>query len=350
MKVSRKIPIQNIYYLLSYAWNKLEERDIVEVHGIESSNLYDLFAKVLANGLNHLFKRGIGRDYVEESEDLRCLRGKLDFSETLKRNLFIKARAHCIHDEFSYNVLHNQILKSTLRQLIFVDKLDSDLKNELAGLHRKLHDIDDIQLSSIVFSRIQLNQNNAFYDFLLRICALIYDNLLVSEGSGKSKFRDFFEDERQMASLFEEFVRNFYRLEAAGCRVSSEEISWDAIPLDEKSTSYLPKMKTDISIERNGSKMIIDTKYYKQTLEKSRYEKETIRSAHLYQLFSYLQNLEAKGGINRFCAGTLIYPTVDQEIRLNYQIRGHKVMIRTLNLNQHWQGIHQELMSLLEEI
>ena len=47
-----KIPIQNIYYLLCYAWNKLEERDIVDVRGIDSTKILDLFARVLIGGLS----------------------------------------------------------------------------------------------------------------------------------------------------------------------------------------------------------------------------------------------------------------------------------------------------------
>ena len=43
MNNTPKIPIQNIYYLLCYAWNRLEERDIVDVSGIDSTNLVDLF-------------------------------------------------------------------------------------------------------------------------------------------------------------------------------------------------------------------------------------------------------------------------------------------------------------------
>ena len=45
-----------------------------------------------------------------------------------------------------------------------------------------------------------------------RLCELIYRNLLVSEKPGTSKFMDFVQDKRQMAVLFENFVRTFYRV------------------------------------------------------------------------------------------------------------------------------------------
>ena len=114
--------------------------------------------------------------------------------------------------------------------------------------------------------------------------------------------------------MFEEFVRNFYRLEARNCRVSREDIFWDITPLDEISASFLPKMTTDISIERNGSKVVIETKYYKEVLI-SHFGLEKYHSQHFYQLFSYLKNLEAKGGANLNCSGILLYPTVDKEIK-----------------------------------
>jgi len=343
-----KIPIQNIYYLLCYAWNKLDEKNVVDVSGIDTTTILDLFSKVIIGGLNHLLKRGLDRGYVSYSEDSRCLRGKIHLSPSLKRNLLIKVQAHCEYDELSHNVLHNQILKATLRMLMYEDTLDKDLKDQLTGLYRKLHENEDIQLTYPVFSRVQLYRNNSFYDFLIKICELIYDNILISEDPGKSKFRDFIQNEKQMAYLFEEFVRNFYKIERPNYNVSREDIYWYATPLDEHSGKYLPKMVTDISIQKNGTKLIIDTKYYKKALSKY-YDQEKIHSGHLFQLFAYLKNLSAKGGINKNCSGILLYPTVDRDVNLSYMFDEHKVMIRTINLNKDWKLIHNDLINILEQ-
>ena len=107
-----KIPIQNIYYLLCYAWNKLEEDKAVKVQAEDTSELVDLFAKVLISGTTYLFKKGLDRGYVSINEDTRRIKGKIHFGPSLKRNLFKKAMASCEFDELSYNVLHNQILKA----------------------------------------------------------------------------------------------------------------------------------------------------------------------------------------------------------------------------------------------
>ena len=53
-----EIPIQNIYFLLCYAWDKLDERDVVDVDPVGITELVDLFSRVLISGTNHLLKRG----------------------------------------------------------------------------------------------------------------------------------------------------------------------------------------------------------------------------------------------------------------------------------------------------
>ncbi len=82
-----QIPIQNIYYLLCYAWNKLEEKDIVNVNEIDSTELVDLFAKVLANSCSRLLKQGLDRYYVEHEDIVMGIKGKFNFTATIKQNI-----------------------------------------------------------------------------------------------------------------------------------------------------------------------------------------------------------------------------------------------------------------------
>jgi 5-methylcytosine-specific restriction enzyme subunit McrC len=338
-----EIPIYNIYYLLCYAWNKLEERDIVDVTGIDSTELCDLFAKVLCGGTSRLLKMGLDRGYVQLNEETSGIKGKIDLGYSLKRNLFKKAKVQCQFDELSYNILHNQILKSTLHRLAEVDELAPELKDHLIDLLRRLHEIEEIPLRKSVFRKIQLNRNNSFYDFLLKICELVIDNLLPSEEKGHSKFRDFVRDEKQMGILFEDFVRNFYRLEQCSYKVYREDIRWDISSGD---AQFLPKMQTDISLESQQRKIVIDTKYYQEALTEH-FEKEKIRSENMYQMFAYLKNLESTTTINRNCEGILLYPTVTKELDINMTTHGHHISFKTINLNQEWRGVHKDLLSMV---
>jgi len=346
-----KIPIQNIYYLLCYAWDKLDEGDIVEVKGIESTELCDLFAKVLISGTSHLLKMGLDRGYLLIGEEISGIKGKIDFSSSLKDNLLKKARAYCLFDELDHNILHNQILKSTLLKLALVDELDDTLRASLYNLLRRLSEINEIHLSQAVFRKVQLNHNNAFYDFLLKICELVIDNLLPTQERGRSKFRNFLEDEKQMSTLFESFVRNFYRLEQKTYKVGREDIHWDISCDDRRDDNrdyryLLPKMQTDISLESDDKKIIIDTKYYSEALSEH-YGVKKIREPNLYQIFAYLKNIEKKSEKDKFSTGILLYPYVNQNLNYRVNIQGHEIVIRTINLYQEWHKIHADLLAII---
>ena len=64
------IPIENIYYLLCYAWNKLDEKDRVAIAIDDRSDLLDLLAKVLINATKMLLKRGIDKNYITSTIEL----------------------------------------------------------------------------------------------------------------------------------------------------------------------------------------------------------------------------------------------------------------------------------------
>jgi 5-methylcytosine-specific restriction enzyme subunit McrC len=337
------IPIQNIYYLLCYAWDKLEEKDVVAVEAIDSTTLADLFARVLINGTNHLIKRGFDRGYITQNEWTSRLRGRICFQEAICRSARVTGKLPCSFDELSYNVLHNQILKATMRRLMRTQGLATGCSEGLHQLCRLFSDIQDVELTNRLFGQIQLYRNNQFYDFLLKVCELIHRNLLVSEKSGTSKFMDFVQDKRQMAILFENFVRTFYRVHT-DYRVKREDIYWRWIAADKVSEGLLPKMQTDISLTSSTRKIIIDCKFTPEATQKH-YEAETLRSLHVYQINAYMDNLE--GQLADTCEMMLLYPTVDSPLSADYTHNKHKIRIRTINLDQSWQAIHQDMLALV---
>ena len=342
-----KIPIENIYYLLCYAWDKLDEADIVSIDKLDNKNILELLSRVLISGMSSLIRRGLDREYVEINEESKSLRGKIDFNTTIKKNLLQNAKIACKYDDLSYNVLHNQIIKSTFRTLIRCNDINNSLIKDLVLIYRKLVGIDEIRITRKVFKNVRLNRNNKYYDFLLKICELVNDKLIITDKAGNTKFRDFVRDERAMAGLFEAFVRNFYSKELKGeYKVSAMKIPWNAIAMDKDSEDFLPNMRTDIYLESENDRLIIDTKYYREALQ-TYYDKKTIHSNNLYQIYSYLKNYEVINDKNKDCRGMLLYPTTSDELSLSYNMDGHKVSVKTINLNKDWKEIDKSLRDII---
>ena len=104
-------------------------------------------------------------------------------------------------------------------------------------------------------------------------------------------------------------------------------------------------MVTDVTLRSCEKTIVLDTKYYRNTL--TNYRGERVWSGHLYQLFSYLSNMERSSEVDRQAEGILLYPVVGQHLDLRFEGRGHKIRVVTVNLDQEWKAIHERLLSVI---
>ena len=73
-------------------------------------------------------------------------------------------------------------------------------------------------------------------------------------------------------------------------------------------------------------------------------------SGHLYQLCAYLRNLGQERDPDRRAAGILLYPTAGIALDQSYMLHGHRVRIKTLDLNQPWLEIERDMLTLLQPV
>ena len=153
-----------------------------------------------------------------------------------------------------------------------------------------------------------------------------------------------------MTILFEHFVRNFYKIEAKQYRrVKREDIQWLWTPEDEAALALLPKMQTDVSLVSDTRKIIIECKFTPKATQlhpQAKAESERLRSSHLYQIHAYISNLPP-GTLNDACEAILLYPMVETSLDVSYTHRNHKISVRTINLSQPWQAIHDDLLKFV---
>jgi 5-methylcytosine-specific restriction enzyme subunit McrC len=340
---NKQIPIENIYYLLCYAWNRFQQGSVIDIRGTETNNLANLFATVLLRGIRHIMRRGLDRGYVPFTEEIRGIRGRVDIDTCVKKALWATGRIACSYDELTHDILHNQILKSTIVKLIKSEEIDLELRNNLIILRKLFGEIQEIQVNSLTFRKLQLQQNNSFYAFLMNVCEMVNEALLPEQKEGRFRFRDFIHDDKVMPRIFEQFLYNFYRLEQNSYKVSREWVSWQGIAGQDAHWRYLPQMRTDVFLTSREKTIVIDAKYYYETFQ-TFHEKKTIHSGHLYQMMAYLKNFAE---YYQNLSGIIIYPSVTESISLKYTLLGHDLHIATIDLRMDWRSIRKALLELL---
>ena len=350
-----RIPILNVYYLLCYAWRHVQERDTKRLASLAGlSTVQDLLGKILSSGVNHLVRRGIDRGYVERREDLAGIRGKLAVSETAKRALRSRARAACDFEELSVDILPNRILRTSLRSLLSPRiTLDGSVRGEVRSAYRRLDGVSRVRLKRNTFGQVQLGGQRRVYHHLLSVCWLLYRSSVVDEKTGRTAFRDFRRDKATMWRLFEDFVTGFYEREQQVYRVNPggrRRIDWTgAHAEDAANRARIPVMEADVILESPDRRIILDTKFYQDSLARGRGSGTgKLHSTNLYQLLAYLRNRQATRPAGARHDGILLYPQVGAEpLRADIRLEGFRIQARTVNLDQDWRLIHEEMLGVI---
>lgn len=338
------IPVKNLYYMLSYAFQVLKEQHYRSLATEEFHNTAELCAAILAKGIGVQLKRGLGRDYIEKTEPQSTLQGKLDISESIKTQAMLKKQMVCQYDEFSVNTEMNRIIKSTV-QILLRSNIAKVRKKELRNLMLFFSDVEEIDLHTVNWNK-HYNRNNATYQMLISICYLVYKGLLQTKQDGTTKLMDFMDDQR-MHRLYEKFILEYYRKEHPELTANASQIQWQ---LDDDFDEMLPKMQSDIMLSKENDVLIIDAKYYGR-MTQEQFGVRSLHSNNMYQIFTYVKNKEEElAETDHKVSGMLLYARTDEEIAPDgvYQMSGNQISVKTLDLDCDFAEIRKQLDAIAD--
>lgn len=337
--------VQNIYYMLAYAFQVLHERGYKDIASEEFENGAELLATILCRGVSVQIKRGLMRQYIACEEALPTPRGKIDINGSIKTLSIQKKQVVCAYDEFSVDAYQNQIIKATMFLLLH-SNISGARKKEIRKLLVFFDEVSDLDVRTINWN-LSYDRNNQTYQMIIAVCELILKGLIQTQQSGSVKLKEYVDDQA-MSRLYEKFILGYYQKEHPELRTYAPQIKW---AVSDGMDFQLPTMQTDVVLsDRNAKRtLIIDAKYYSQNMQiKFPFAVRTIHSAHLYQIFAYVKNWPAVP--DERVAGMLLYAGTDDEIQPNneYQINGNIISVKTLNLDCDFSIIAAQLDAIAE--
>ena len=334
------IRYQNIYHMLAYAFQVLNEQGYKDV-ALEADfeNTAELMAAILCKGVATQIKRGLVREYIVTKEELSSPRGKIEISESIKNGSIRKKQLVCAYDDFSVNAYNNRIIKTTFDILLRAN-ISKERKKEIKKLLIYFEEVKILNIHEINWNQ-QYDRNNQTYRMLINVCYMIIKGLLQTNKDGSTKLMDFL-DEQRMCRLYEKFILAYYTRTFPWLTVKSSQIPW---ALDDGLGIMLPVMQSDIMLSKDRKVLIIDAKYYSHTTQ-VQYDKHTIHSNNLYQIFTYVKNKDKEfGDMPHEVSGMLLYAKTEDEIQLDntYRMSGNNISVKTLDLNCEFKEIKRQL-------
>ena len=329
--------------MLAYAFRVLSEQGYVNISAEQFENTANLLSAILDKGVTQLIKRGIRCDYVPTIESTASPIGKINIAESIKSQYTVTHRLVCEHEEFVSDILLNQIIKAAINVAVRSNEVDYAIKKSLRRSLFHFHSISDINPKAIKWSKIRYDRNNASYRMLVNICYLLTTGLLQTKEEGTMKLANIIDDQK-MHRLYERFILEYYKRHYPMFNVSAAHIPWDS---DDGMIDFLPTMKTDVTIKYRDKILIIDAKYYSRSMQSGQYDKRTMHSHNMYQIYTYVKNLDkSQSGL---VSGLLLYAKTDEDITPNneYTLNGNHFKVATLDLNQPFEHIAKQMDDLI---
>lgn len=341
--------------MLSYVWDKTEKFDANQYSWNDNFSSTEILVSIFMNHINDYFKVGIFQEYVNKTEEIKGVKGRINFIETFNNLSNQNAKLVCDFDELDIDNKINRIVKTTAYNLYLLTNKNDSNKRKLNNVLLKLNGVNLIRLNKKDFE-IQFTKLNNYSYPLIKVCEFIFNLTMINEENGLLSFYNVFEDNKKLEELFELFIYNFYKKETKNKVYYHKRMNWKFL----NTNNWLPSMEMDICIEDKEIIYIIDTKFYKKfysvrTFEDESYSSKKLISGNLYQIYTYIQNFETLKNVN----GILLYPKpvsnenfdeiFELDITSNPLTNEQKKYIRimTIDLNLEWQEIKANLLSIL---
>lgn len=244
-----------------------------------SGDVLELFIGLFVDELLFLFKRDINRSYRPTIENQSFIKGKIDFTENIKKNSYRKHLHALKYEEFTENILMNQVFKTVVLNLVKKTTQKSN-RIKLGQALLWLEDVEQIKITEDIWSKIAFTRLNHQYKTVFNMAKLFYHNSSVNLNKGDEITFSFLIPVNQ---LFERYVYELLKQTAdPGACVKYQGPTKFLGRLDGKNAFQL---RPDISIMKNDLVFMIFDAKYKEIIDPA--GDNLVSQSDIYQMLAY---------------------------------------------------------------
>jgi 5-methylcytosine-specific restriction enzyme subunit McrC len=295
-----------------------------------SLDFLEAVVRVFLESLSRALAYGIRRDYVEKSEYLMGVRGRIDI-KSLSSKPHMVGRIPCSFDEYTQDIPLMQILLMACRRLMQIPNLKAESRQKLIELESRFEGVSESQTVLSWYETWTPNRLERPYQRCVSFAALILRSVSLSLAPGGLQSPTFLID---MNVLVEEFVSR--RLERKLENRLNVELQRE-LNLD---TEGRVKIKPDIFFRQGKKPVLVADVKYKNVSSFNRAQNQDI-----YQVATYARAL----GVHR---GLIISCTADEQKldTLKFQEGDLEVELWPLDLSVSVQKMDEQIDALADQI
>ena len=235
----------------------------------QSIHLLDIYFEWFLNEVQLLIHQGLIKQYYKETNNVKALKGKLEFAGHLSKNLVHKERFYTTHQVYDKDHLLHQVLGQALSIIASLSK-GTYLYSKCKTTQLNFPEVTGIQANEATFSKIPKNRKTAPYETALAIARLIILNYAPNIKSGSEQMLALLFD---MNVLWEEYI--LIRLKQV-----AEEKGFTVEGQNSKGFWKNISIRPDIVIQKENETFIIDTKW--KNIDYSEPSTHDLRQMYVY--------------------------------------------------------------------
>lgn len=264
---------------------------------VDKMALFEIFIRMFIDEAFRLVKHGLKSNYETVQTNEGFVKGKLMFSEHIKRNYAHRERAFVEYDEFNNNRVENRLIKSTLLYL-YRKTTSTKNKTDLKTLLSAFSEVEPSADFKSDFGKCVPDRNMKDYETVLVWCRIFLSGqgFTSFEGTDVAYALLF-----PMETLFESYIAAMMRkvFPNREFSVSAQDKKYHLF--DYPGKRFLLKPDLVITRKGDGTIFVMDTKWKLLSANKPHYG---ISQPDMYQMYAY----QKKYGAENI---TLLYPLTE---------------------------------------
>lgn len=249
----------------------------------QNHTLLDIFIQHFCQDVRTLLLQGKLKNYVTKEDNLPVLRGRLAIPQHIKHNMVHRERLYCRFDEFSEDILVNQIIRFTLKLLI-PQVRSRQIKTTLNELLTHFNGIQDAPINLQSFKQLNDNRFSLRYQPVIEQCRLFVSGMKPDIlAGGMALFSLLFDMNRLFEAWVAELLKPWAHQKGWYLRTQGPR---EYLAKRQDTGNAVFQMRPDIAFidDKGNVEMIADTKW---KLLDSNDRKFGINQADAYQLYAY---------------------------------------------------------------